>query len=105
MKQPPIYIKKIYQKDCNTFCIDWSDGLSHDFRLGALQKRCPCAQCFDPSTGKQLCQVSHMDPDVRAKRITNVGRYALRIQFCSGCSKGIYSFAFLRQLVRENDNV
>lgn len=105
MKPPPVFIKKIYQKDNVTFCIEWSDGLASDFRLGALQKRCPCAQCYDPKTGKQLCKEEDLDSHVRALRMTNVGRYALRLQFQSGCSKGIYSFAMLRQLVQEKANV
>lgn len=105
MKPPPVYLKKIYQKDRATFCIEWSDGISHPYHLAALQKRCPCAQCYDPASGKQLCQPSQLDPEVQAVTIKNVGRYALRIHFRSGCSKGIYSFAFLRQLAKEGANV
>lgn len=105
MRQPPVLIKKIWQKDNTTFVIDWSDGAVNDYRLGALQKRCPCAQCYDPVAGKQLCGEKQLDPHVRAVRLGNVGRYALRIQFNSGCSKGIYSYAMLRQLVKEKANV
>lgn len=105
MKQPPVLIKKIYQKDNATFVIDWSDGVSTDYSLRALQKRCPCAQCYDPSTGKQLCDESQLNGQVSAVRLMNVGRYALRIQFTTGCSKGIYSFAMLRQLAKEKANV
>lgn len=101
MKYPPILIKKIEQKNNTTFTIDWSDGLITDYHLNGLQKKCPCAQCYDPSTGKQLCQESQLDPNVRAVQIVNVGRYALRIQFSSGCSKGIYSFAMLYHLAKE----
>ena len=105
MKQPPVLIKKIHQKDNITFAVEWSDGISIDYRLGALQKRCPCAQCYDPASGKQLCSEQQLDPNVRAARVVNVGRYAMRIQFISGCSKGIYSFAMLRQLAKEKANV
>ena len=105
MKQPPVLIKKIHQKDNVTFQIEWSDGITTDYRLGALQKSCPCAQCFDPATGKQLCNESQLDSNVRAVRLVNAGRYALRIDFTSGCSKGIYTFALLRQLAREKINV
>lgn len=105
MKQPPVLIKNICQKNNETFQIEWSDGIATDYRLGALQKNCPCAQCYDPATGKQLCDESQLDPKVRAVRLANAGRYALRIQFTSGCSKGIYTFALLRQLARENNNV
>lgn len=105
MKQPPVLIKKIFQKDNFTFEIEWSDGVFVDYRLGALQKRCPCAQCYNPATGKQICVEELIDSDVRAVRVASVGRYALRIQFVSGCSKGIYSFSMLRQLAREKANV
>jgi DUF971 family protein len=105
MKQPPVLIKKVYQKDNITFCIEWSDGLVTDYRLGALQKRCPCAQCYDPAAGVQLCKSENLDNNVRAIRIVNVGRYALRVDFQSGCSKGIYSFAMLRELIKEGANV
>jgi ATP-binding protein involved in chromosome partitioning len=105
MKHPSVLIKKIYQKDNFTFIILWSDGLETDFRLGALQKKCPCAQCYNPTTGKQRMDEQHLDQQVRAVHVKSVGRYALRIQFTSGCSKGIYSFAMLRQLVKEKANV
>lgn len=104
MNQPALLIKKIYQKDNTTFSIEWSDGYVVNYRLGALQKRCPCAQCYDSNTGKQH-EHAALDPDVRAVRLMNVGRYALRIQFTNGCSKGIYSFAMLRQLAKEKSNV
>lgn len=105
MKQPPVLIKKIYQTDNFNFKIEWSDGIAIDYRLGALQKRCPCAQCYDPGTGNQICDEAKLDGNVRALRLTNVGRYALRVHFISGCSKGIYSFAMLRQLAKEKVNV
>jgi len=92
MNQPPILIKAIKQIDNHTFCIEWSDGESARYKLSHLQKNCPCAQC------------QHVAPklieDVRALNITNVGRYALRIKFTSGCSSGIYSFAKLREMAK-----
>ena len=36
--------------------------------------------------------------DVRAIKINSVGRYAIRIQFTSGCSAGLYTFDLLRNL-------
>ncbi len=35
-------------------------------------------------------EARQIDPEVKAKRITSVGRYALRIDFTSGCAAGIY---------------
>lgn len=98
MKYPPVLVKAIHQKDNHTFSIKWSDGIVNDYRLSALQKRCPCAKCFDATTGKRVMGENRIEEDVRAVRINNIGRYALRIQFTSGCSTGIYSFAMLREL-------
>lgn len=97
MKQSPL-IKSISQKDNYTFNIMWNDGLNCDYRLSDLQKQCPCANCTDEITGKRLLDVSTVKPDLRAIRIYNVGRYAIRIQFAHGCSTGIYSFDMLRKL-------
>lgn len=105
MKQPPVLIKKIYQKNNETFAIEWSDEIASDYRLSDLQKNCPCAQCYDPVKGVRICNEANLDVNVRAVKLMNVGRYALRIQFTSGCSKGIYSFAMLRQLEKEKNNV
>ncbi len=96
--EPPVLIKSISQKDNHTFTIEWSDGICNDYRLNLLQKNCPCAKCFDVSTNQQRIGTPPVDEDVRAKRITNVGRYALRVEFTSGCSTGIYSYAMLRKL-------
>lgn len=98
MKYPPILLKSISQKDNHTFSIEWSDGVLQDFHLGQLQQMCPCAKCLDEKNKKVNSVRSEGFEQVRAVRVTNVGRYALRIQFTSGCSKGIYSFAMLREI-------
>lgn len=90
------YIKNIYQKDNFTFCIEWNDGALKEYRLSDLQKECPCAACVDESSGRRMVPQSSLKEDVRATRLTNVGRYALKIQFTSGCSTGIFDFNFLR---------
>jgi DUF971 family protein len=89
-------IYNIWQKDRYTFCIEWSDGQLSEYRLSDLQKRCPCAGCSDEQTGQRLASAPQVDDEVRAKRLVNVGRYALRIEFTTGCSSGIYSFDRLR---------
>lgn len=91
MNTLPVLIKRIVQKDNFHFTIDWSDGSSFDYRLSVLQKRCPCAKCHE--------QAQIVDEEVRAKTIKSVGRYALRIQFTTGCSLGIYSYTMLRKIV------
>lgn len=98
MSSKPIVVRKIAQKDNHTFTIEWSDGLISDYRLSDLQKRCPCASCNDENTGQRLIDEKSIKQDVKAKRMTSVGRYALRVEFTSGCSAGIYDFDLLRDI-------
>lgn len=98
MRSPAVLIRDIRQKDNYTFTIEWSDGQVHDYRLSVLQKNCPCAKCNDEVTGKRRVDQEKLRDDVRALRVYSVGRYALRIEFTSGCSTGIYSYELLREL-------
>ena len=97
MKAPAIFLKNIRQKNNHAFAIEWSDGKVFDYELSELQKNCPCALCVDQKDGKRLLDPSSIKSDVRARKIISVGRYALKIQFTSGCSMGIYSFEMLRE--------
>lgn len=94
-------VEKIVQKDKHSFTVEWSDGLIVDFRLCDLQRRCPCAGCTDENSGKRLVDTTTIPEDLKASNIESVGRYALRIHFNTGCSKGIYSFDFLRHIAEE----
>lgn len=87
-------IKKISQKDRFTFAIEWLDGLLSEFRLCDVQNHCPCIACREKRLHKEINVYS----DVKAFRIQSVGRYALRIEFTSGCSKGIYPYSLLRRI-------
>ena len=98
MNHEAFMVKKIYQVDKGTFAIEWGDGKVMQYSLNDLQKRCPCANCVDEKTGKRLANPEIKSQDVRASNITSVGRYALRIQFLTGCSHGIFGFDMLRGL-------
>ncbi len=92
-----LLISRIYQKDAHVFAIEWADGRIYDYRLSDLQKNCPCARCRDEKTGRPLALPSSIDSGLQAVRIYNLGRYALRIEFTNGCSRGVYTFAMLRE--------
>lgn len=94
----PLFISQIWQKNHNTFSIQWNDEMIQDFRLCDLQRNCPCAHCTDEITGKSLIDPKTVSDNVKAIVIRNVGRYGIRIQFTSGCSTGIYSFDRLRKM-------
>jgi ATP-binding protein involved in chromosome partitioning len=94
----PTLVSRVLQKDLHHFTVEWSDGQASDYRLSDLQKQCPCARCVDEVTGKRLSDASAIDPQVGAKSIASVGRYALKVEFTSGCSTGLYSFEMLREM-------
>ncbi|MCI0382681.1 MAG: P-loop NTPase [Chlamydiae bacterium] len=83
------FIRKIFQNGLHSFIIIWHDGSVHEFSLTEVQKNCPCMRCQ-----KQ----KKVDPFVTAIWIKNMGIYALKIAFTSGCSNGVYSFALLRSI-------
>ncbi len=87
-----ILIREISQLTNYDFQIIWSDGSVHVFRLSDLQKRCPCARC------QERKEEIASNWDVRARKISSVGNYAIRIDFTEGCSRGIFTFHFLRNL-------
>jgi DUF971 family protein len=88
-------IRALKQVDNHRFQITWTDDEVSLFKLSFLQRNCPCARCIDKQT-------VFVDEEVKATKITSVGRYAIAIEFTSGCSKGVFPFSFLRKLALES---
>ena len=76
----------------------WSDGHESFYPGHYLRCACPCAGCVDELTGKKTLRDDSVPQDVRALRITPVGRYAVTIHWSDGHDTGIYSFERLRRL-------
>lgn len=91
-----LQLRKVWQVDSHSFSLEWEDGVVQKISLSSLQKECPCAHCVDENTGERLVHPESIDPKVQAVEIRNVGRYALQVQFSSGCSTGIYRYDLLR---------
>lgn len=100
----PLALKKIWQIDQCHLGLLWTDGIQQSLRLSDVQKHCPCAGCVDEITGLRKEGDLRIDKNVEAIVIRNVGRYALSIQFTSGCSTGIYHFQQLRDINKEETN-
>lgn len=81
-------IKKIAPAGPHAFQIEWSDGQKQIFDLCTLQKLCPCALCQGEGTST---------PNVKAIGILEAGRYAIKIDFETGCKNGIYTYNFLKK--------
>ncbi|MCF7852439.1 MAG: P-loop NTPase [Simkaniaceae bacterium] len=86
-------ITEIKLIDCYTFTLRFNDGKIFEYRMGDLQKICPCARCKNKER--------KVDPQVSAAMVKNVGRYAMKIDFTSGCRNGIFSYRFLRNYAEQ----
>lgn len=84
-------IKELKQIDRFHFEIVWFDGVIMRYKLSTLQRSCPCSKCVT----KDLIKVEEF---VLAHKVKSIGNYALKIDFTSGCSRGIYTFELLRKI-------
>lgn len=90
----PIFVRKIWQLTTTNFAIEWTNGVCMRYLLGTLQANCPCAACRE----RPPEQTPTPKADIQARSISSVGRYALRIDFDTGCNHGIFDFDYLYSL-------
>jgi len=85
--------------------IEWSDGEQHEISLTQLRKACPCATCREkrnapPAPSSQLNVITKEEAQpLKLASARPVGNYAYNFTFSDGHDTGIYTFAFLRELV------
>jgi DUF971 family protein len=98
---------KIHVKTGAGVDIVWADGHSSHFEFPYLRDHCPCATCNDErakkdSPGDVKLASSPLlpmyKPKARAQGATQVGNYAIQINFTDGHSTGIFSYDYLRAL-------
>lgn len=81
---------RILEKDLSSPNLEIKIGqLWSKISLHELQKRCPCARCKI----QKKC-----DENVSLLEFSLVGRYAIKVSFSSGCSRGIYPITLLEEL-------
>jgi DUF971 family protein len=87
--------------------ITWADGHSSHFDFPFLRDNCPCATCNDERAKKESISGGNLlsspllpmyKPKARAQGATQVGNYAIQINFSDGHSTGIFSYDYLRTL-------
>ncbi len=101
-KLPTVNVPQIHQQDAYSITVSWPDGRTGQYRLAQLQRQCPCAGCCDENAGRRMVDPVTIPNDLQAISFKQLGRYALQIQFASGCSKGIYTYEWLRNLGESN---
>lgn len=82
-------VENVWLKEDGDLYISWKDGLEHRYSTAILQKHCPCVSCRSEKKEKE---------GTLALSLERIGTYAIKFQFSSGCSFGIYPFSFLRKL-------
>ena len=96
---------KIHVKTGAGVDIIWADGHSSHFDFPYLRDVCPCATCNDKRAKKETMaamnlpaspQLPMYKPKPRAHSATQVGNYAIQINFNDGHSTGIFSYDYLR---------
>ena len=82
----------------------FADGAS--FRIGylSIRKRCQCAKCKPRQANDQ--RRLEFEEEIERFRMEKpraevVGRYAIRLEWPSGCSSGIHAFSHLREIAEE----
>ena len=84
--------------------IDWSDGQQSEISIGALRRNCPCAGCRElrqhMSKSRLTVLPTATEGPVTVVKAEPVGNYAIRLTWSDGHDTGIYSYTFLRSLMR-----
>ncbi len=78
--------------------IRWDDGHENVYPARDLRLSCSCAICVSETTGDELLDPRSVPADVHPLSISQVGRYAIHIQWSDGHATGIYTFKRLREL-------
>ena len=87
--------------------IAWADGHESHFDFPYLRDNCPCATCNDERGKKQAfagtgpapsAVLPMFKPKPRAQSASQVGNYAIQINFNDGHSTGIFSYDYLRSM-------
>ena len=98
---------KIHVKTGAGVDITWADGHESHFNFPYLRDNCPCATCNDERAKKEAFAGSSPAPSAvlpmfkpkpRAQSATQVGNYAIQINFNDGHSTGIFSYDYLRSM-------
>ncbi|MGA2301710.1 MAG: DUF971 domain-containing protein [Candidatus Acidiferrum sp.] len=98
---------KVHVKTGAGVDITWADGHESHFDFPYLRDNCPCATCNDERGKKQTFAGSNPAPSAvlpmfkpkpRAQSATQVGNYAIQINFNDGHSTGIFSYDYLRSM-------
>lgn len=96
IKNSSLIIPKVdvRQMDPHRLIFKYNEEEPFILTLSEIQKMCPCARCQGAFEKKLDAQVSLLE-------FSLIGRYALRVQFTSGCSSGLYPFSLIKKIAQK----
>ncbi|MNF62904.1 hypothetical protein D3C84_445900 [compost metagenome] len=74
--------------------LEWGDGDRQEISHARLRAACPCSQC---KAARMRGAIAVVADDVRLERIALQG-YGVQLVFSDGHERGIYPWAYLREL-------
>ena len=78
--------------------LEWSSAGRIGLSASRLRRACRCARCVRARVDGSALAPS---PDVAIERVELVGDYGLMLAFSDGHARGIYPWAYLRELAGE----
>lgn len=83
------------KRKLNQLELSWPDGLTSQLTCLMLRKSCACSHC---TQAKQSGRLSLIDADIRVEKVELSGVSGLQFFFSDGHYRGLYPWAFLREL-------
>lgn len=81
--------------------LSWGDGTENYVSFKKLREQCPCAACQgEPDALGRVVKpkVMHTERSFQLIKLTQIGGYAIQLNWADGHSSGIYTFTLLRGL-------
>ncbi|MDO6443012.1 DUF971 domain-containing protein [Marinobacter sp. 2_MG-2023] len=91
--EPPREVR--LKRKLNTLELSWPDGLTTQLSCLLLRKSCACSQC---TQAKRTGRLSLIDADIHMTSVELSGVSGLQFHFSDGHYRGLYPWAFLREL-------
>jgi DUF971 family protein len=106
MNSPAVPTKLTLKRD-EALEVTWADGQVSKYPLSYLRSMCPCAACKEvrgvvkPAKSSLTILPGNYAVPLTVKDVERVGNYAIRIDWSDDHGSGIYSFQYLREIMRE----
>lgn len=88
--------------------LTWENGSEEKLMLKYLRDECPCAGCKGETIllkSYRPAQLPVFHPDLyKIRSIKTVGEYAIQISWKDGHETGIYSWEYLKTLLKDQNN-